>query len=349
VTLALGGHRAVASDNNGRDETAYEPSDEIAGFSIGDAVNESDEDDDVGIWDGDDVDTGIDDPWDVASDPVSLLLSDTTTARRIARLVERRIPELDDWELPGVLALLRVSLLVAAGGGWDDTAWPAVVACLLDSLRPAVSGEELEPSRQAAATVGLAALASRIDDWQLPSESRTWFEKARSVLALNTDALDAKLVAHYAADLHLGLGPLLATDAVLDAAEFLIADEPLARVAEGLSERYPGIRLAAARLLELETSGTPRTIVLRLLAQCSEYAPLAVRLLSSGGELYAAWRPKRLLLQYQRGEGSGMEYQLPIGPGAYSAQPLPTPIRSWSGPMPKELRRELIDEQLLES
>jgi hypothetical protein len=350
VTLALGGHRPDANHAADGDETATdEPSDRTIRPSIGDAVDETDEDDDVGTWDGHDVDTGVEDPWDVTGDPVSLLLSDTATARRIAKLVERRMQELDDWELPGVLALLRVSLLVAAGGGWDDIVWPTVVAGLLDSLKPAGSGEELEPSRQAAAAVGLAALASQIDDWDRPSELRAWFEEARRVLALDAEALDARLVAHYAADLHLGLGPQLTPDAVLDAAEFLIASEPLARVAEGLAQRYPGVRLVAPRLLELKASGNPQAMVMRLLSQCSEYAPVAVRLFGSDGELFAVWRPKRLLLQYQRGGGRGSEYQLPIGPGAYSGQPLPTPMRSWSGPVPADLRRELIDEGLLDS
>ena len=350
VTLALGSRRTAADHGDGDSgETVSDvPVGGETGLSAGDAADETDEDDDVGTWDGDDVDTGIDDPWDVTSDPVSLLLSDAVTARRMARMIKSRGAEADAWELPALLALLRVSLLVAAGGGWEDTVWPTAVADLLESLKLTKSDVELEPSRLAAAVVGLAALAAQIDDWAIPSDLRTWFEEIHGVLALDADGLDARLVTHYAADLYLGLGPQLTTEAVLDAAPFLIAGDPLARVAEGLAVHYPGIRIAAPRLLELKAAGTPQTIVLRLLSQCGTYAPIAVRLLTTDGELFAAWRPKHLLLQHQRKVARGAEYRLPIGPGAYATQSLPTPFRSWAGAMPAELRNELIDGGMLD-
>jgi len=350
VALALGGHRA-ATDIVEDDEmpTRDERDEGTPAPSLGDAVDESVEDDDVGTWDGEEVDIGIDDPWDIAHDPVSLLLADAVTARRIARLVERRLEELEQWQLPGVLALLRVSLLVAAGGGWDAETWPAVVACLLDSLKPAELDNELEASRQAAGTVGLAALASQIDSWEKPSELRTWFETLRAALAIDIPALDSRLIAHYTADLHLGLGQQLTADGVLDAADFLVTGSPLSRVAEGLADSYPGIRLAARRLLELEAAGTPRTIVLRLLAQCSEYAPIAVRLHTRDSTVFAAWRQKLLLLHYGERRGSrGAEYQLPIGPGTYAAQAFPPAVRSWTGAIPIVLQRELIEDGLLD-
>lgn len=82
-------------------------------------------------------------------------------------------------------------------------------------------------------------------------------------------------------------------DGVMDAADFLIAGSPLSRVAEGLADSYRGIRLAAPRLLELEATGTPHMIALRLLAQCSGNAPIAVRLHTRDSTMFAAWRQKQ--------------------------------------------------------
>jgi len=120
-------------------------------------------------------------------------------------------------------------------------------------------------------------------------------------------------------------------------------------VAEGLADTYRGIWLAAPRLLELEAAGTARTIVLRLLAQCSEYAPVAVRLRSRDSTLYGMWRQKCLLLQYEGQRGhKGYEYQLPIGPGVYATQALPPPVKSWTGAIPAALQLELVKDGLLD-
>jgi hypothetical protein len=186
--------------------------------------------------------------------------------------------------------------------------------------------------------------------WRLDTAARPCFEKLHAELALNASVVDSQLVAHYAVDLHLGLGTQLTLDGVLDAIEFLIDGSPLSRVAEGLADTYPEVRLAAPHLLELETSGTGRTIVLRLLAQCSEYAPLAVRARARDGTLYAAWRPKRLLLQYEdRPARRGYEYQLTIGPGIYATQSFPPPVKSWTGAIPAALQLELVTDGLLDS
>src|SRR5262249_59519620 len=97
--------------------------------------------------------------------------------------------------------------------------------------------------------------------------------------------------------------------------------------------------------LEWKPAGIPRTVVLRLLSRCNDYAPVAARLFTSDGELFGAWKPKRLLLQHEGRRGrSGAEYHLVTGPGAYMTHDaLPAPVRSWTGEIPAELRQELID------
>jgi hypothetical protein len=86
-----------------------------------------------------------------------------------------------------------------------------------------------------------------------------------------------------------------------------MANELLIRVVEDLAAHYRGVRIAAPRLLGVKAAGATQTIVLRLLSQYDTYAPVALRVLTSDGEL-------------------------------------PAPFRSWTGAMHAELQRELIWE-----
>jgi hypothetical protein len=136
VTLALDGHRTGGTLLS-VDEPGADPADDIGEVP-----------DDEDTWETDDLDTDGADPWSAENDPVSLLSHDQAAAGRLARLVERRMSDLDGWSLPALLALTRVTFLVAAGGGWPDDRWPAVLADMLAHLEPDLGGTpaELEPA-----------------------------------------------------------------------------------------------------------------------------------------------------------------------------------------------------------
>lgn len=191
ITLALGVRRGA--------DNLIVPDDEI-----GDWPNETDGDlpegDDLGASETGrgsisaviDADTGH-------ADPVTLLQADAVTATRLARSLERlsRSVELAGWSLPALLVLAKLTLIVAAGRGWATSGesagpWPDVLAAVLNRLRPDPAGfaGEVEESRHALATVGLAALATLVPDWDHPSAARSRFDRVRDRLELDPDWLD---------------------------------------------------------------------------------------------------------------------------------------------------------------
>lgn len=345
ITLALGRHgptplisedrildRAMDTDSAGPDRDAADPDDDTT-------------------WETDDESQlDISDHWSPEHDPVSLLRQDPVTAARLARRVELLTTRLDDWSLPALLALTKVALIIAAGDGWDADRWPDVLADLLAHLAPttAETAADLETSRYAAAVTGLAALADRVEDWDRPSEARTRFDRTRGLLGLHYEPLDDGLLEHYAADLDIGLGPNLTPAAIQDSAAILL-DDPLTRLVEDLRDRHPTVRLATPRLIEIEAP-TPGLIpLLRLLNRCSDYPPVAVRIHTPTGDVFAAWMPKVLVVQYdQVRRQHGAEYQLAVGLGAHTNGTLPRAVASWSGPLPAEMAERLRDQRLLE-
>ena len=317
-------------------------------ISIEDAWDES-ADDDVGDWDAEDAESDVYDPWANASDPVSVLAADATTARRLADLIDRRSENLDTWELPAVLALLRVALLVAAGGGWDDDEWARSVQLLLSRL--AATDDDAKATfntqRQAASVVSLAALATTVHDWTGRSEVSAGYAQLVDALDIDPDRVERALVEHYAADLHLGFGPQLSVDAIRDAIQFLVTSDLLERMVDDLEGEYPGIFRAASRLLKV-VAPNARGSAMRLLSRCSEAAPLAVFVDTGSETCLAAWIPKRLVLHQSRaGREWGAEYVLAIGPGAHVGGSLPRAHQQWVGPMPAHSLAELVGLGLL--
>jgi hypothetical protein len=343
ITLALGRRGPTLADADGR----------VFDTAVSDAPTSGaqDEDpDDESTWETDD-DAQLDstDPWAVDHDPVSLLRLNPATAARLGRRVERLVPELADWSLPALLVLTKVVLITAAGGGWPADQWPNVLAAALAHLGPDDDiAAELDDSRRAVALTGLAALANEVNNWDEPSDARTRFEAARAHLNLDARPVDEGLLEHTAGDLRIGLGPNLTAAAIRDATPFLLAS-PLARVAEAISDQYPSARLAAPRLIEV-AAPTPRlSLLLRLLSRCSDYAPVAVRLLMPTGSLLGVWSPKTLTLQYELAASShGADYHLTVGPGAHADGRLPRPSTRWTGPLSSGRADDLRREGLLD-
>jgi hypothetical protein len=112
VHMALGRARQHlgASAN---DETTVE-------VDLGDMVAET-SDDATGLFDLDDqqvnVDSGVLDPFGAVTNPVTALQSDPVTATRLARAIDALLLDTEGWNTVALLALLRVTLIVAAGGG----------------------------------------------------------------------------------------------------------------------------------------------------------------------------------------------------------------------------------------
>ncbi len=315
--------------------------------------------DDEGLFDTEtaETDTGVFDPLDAATDPVSTLVADPVTAAAIARRLTRRVRQLEGWSTPALLALLRVTLIVAAGGGWQpppslDAA--AVVARVLYHLVEAdeTDDDDLEAARDAGALVGLAALSAAIDSWEQHDDEPlvAGYEEIRSRAELDPVSIDQGRVAHFCADLDIGYGALLSTDGIMDAASFLAESNPLQRQVEALETELPNVRLAAPRLIEVHTGGNAQTAAMRLLTRCQHLAPIAVRVITPQGGVYAAWQPKTLTMQRTAGTGTAVNggvHQLAVGPGAHIGAPLPRAQERWSGPIPQHVRDQLSTEGLL--
>lgn len=343
VRLALGapGADAELADEDNTVSTAVDP---------GDAVAEVGEDDDAtGLFDDErpDVDTGILDPLDTAIDPVSALIADTVTAGRLARAIDNRLIDTDGWNAVALLALMRVTLIVAAGGGWPDrrdaAASTAHALELLTQAPPA--DDDVESSRRAAVLVALAVIAASVERWDAPDNpTATAFERCRARAELPPDNLDPLRVGHYAADLDIGFGSMLTTDSVLEAARFLLTSTPVERAAESLAIDYPDLSLEGPRLLRIETARNPYTAAMRLLTRAAHLAPVAARASGPAGEVYVAWRPKTLVVQRASASGTptaGGTYQLTVGPGAHTETPPRAVSSQWQGPLPEELAGEL--------
>lgn len=345
VQLALGrvGH------NNG------EPA-ESQGFDPGDVVDESDIDDDgTDLFDDekDHADTDLRDPFADARDPVTTLLADPVTATRLAHRIDALVTETADWPPGALLALLRVTLLVAAGGGWPTTkrATESVGSVLRQVVNTPPEDDDVETARQAGILVGLAILASVIERWDSSTDNLVkTFEECRSLAAVSPENIDHDRVAHYAADLDIGLGAALITDSVLDAATFLLTFTPIQRATETLSYEHRDLELTAPRMLHTRATGDPYVTAMRLLTRVEHLAPVAVHATGPNGGVYAAWRPRKLLLQRFAKNGTptaGRQHQLTIGPGAHTGTPPSTPLRAWNGPLPPELAQELHQAHLL--
>ncbi|UOY00279.1 hypothetical protein [Blastococcus sp. PRF04-17] len=320
-------------------------------------MSEVGEDDDAtSLFDDDDdeVDTGILDPLDATGDPVSALIADSVTAGRLARAIDKRLTDTEGWSLVALLALLRVTLIVAAGGGWPDRLDAAdAVADVLDRVlqAPPTADEDVEASRRAAVLVALAVVATAVERWDEPDDPfAADFERYRSRAALIASEVDAERVAHYAADLDIGFGSMLTADSVLDSASFLLTSTAVERAAEALTLDYPGLRVAAPRLLRIPTATNPYTAAMRLLTRAAHLAPIAVHAGGPMGEVYAAWRPKALVLQRGSAVGTptaGGVHHLVVGPGAHTTTTPRSASRKWHGPLPTDLALELADAGLL--
>ncbi|XRQ09240.1 hypothetical protein ACN3XK_74395 [Actinomadura welshii] len=347
VQLALG----HASHDNG------EPA-ERQGFDPGDVVDEGDSDDDgANLFDDvkDQVDTGLRDPFAATGDPVTRLLADPITAARLARRIDALVPETAAWPTGALLALLRVTLLVAAGGGWPTSkrAAESVGAVLRQVVNAPPEDDDVESAWKAGILVGLAVLASATERWDSSTDNLVkTFEECRSLAAASPENIDHDRVAHYAADLDVGLGAALLTDSVCDAATFLLTFTPIERAIETLSYEHRDLELTTPRMLHTGATGDPYVTAMRLLTRVAHLAPVAVHATGPNGGVYAAWRPRNLLLQRFTKNGTptvGRQYQLTIGPGAHTATPPTTPLRTWNGSLPPELEQELHQANLLPS
>ncbi|MGY1786674.1 hypothetical protein [Geodermatophilus sp. SYSU D00698] len=321
----------------------------------GDAVSEYDENDDASLLGDDepDVDTGLLDPLQQATDPVSTLLADPITAARLARSIARRVPQAADWGPVALLGLLDLTLIVAAAGGWPDRERAAdAVGDVLDLVLDAPAGDDDVQAACAAATlVALAVLASVVDDWDDPDDSAAAaYERRRLRARLTPEAIDPDRVAHYAADLANGLGRLLTVDAILDAAEHLLTTSTADRVLEGMLRQDDGLQRPVRRLLQVEAPRSPYPTAMRLLSRIAHLHPIAVLATGPAGTVHAAWSSQTLLLQRSTPTGtpiSGSQHRLPVGPGAYTTSPPPTALRRWHGPIPDDLAAHLRSHELI--
>jgi hypothetical protein len=321
------------------------------GFDPGDVVDETDSDDDgIDLFDGEkERDTGLDDPLAASGDPVSRLLTDPFTAARLARRIDALIPQTAGWSLGALLALMRVTLLVAAGGGWPTS--DSVGAALLQVAGAAREDDDVEAARRAAALVGLAVLATEIERWDDSSDPLVArFERCRLLAAVDPVEIDEDRVAHYAADLHVGFGATLTIDSLRDAASYLLTSSPVERATETLVTDYRDLTLAAPRLLRVECTGNPYGAAMRLLTRVAHLAPVAVHAAGPKGGAYVVWQPKELIMQRFAADGIaviGSRHRLAVGPGAHIEIPPPGPLQTWRGPLPSDLAAALHEADLL--
>ncbi|HWG99184.1 MAG TPA: hypothetical protein VNV66_07640 [Pilimelia sp.] len=343
VRLALG---RVDHDNG---EAAQDE-----GLDPGDVVDETDSDDDgIDLFDDEDHDTGLRDPLAGSEDPVTRLLTDPITAARLAARIDTLVPQTADWHAGALLALMRVTLLVAAGGGWPtpEHAAEAVGAVLRLLTEPAQGDDDVEAARRAAVLVGLAVLAAAVERWDDSANTLVEaFEQCRSLAAINPADIDYDRLAHYAADLDIGFGATLMTDSLLDATTFLLTSTPIERATETIRDEYRNLALAAPRLLRIQSTGNPYGAAMRLLTRLAHLAPVAVHADSPKGGVYAAWQPKTFILQRFATSGtpiSGSRHRLAIGPGAHTETPPGAPLDTWRGALPPDLLEHLQKSTLL--
>jgi len=321
------------------------------GFDPGDVVDETDSDDDgVDLFDdGKERDTGLGDPLAASGDPVSRLLTDPFTAARLARRIDALMPQTAGWSPGALLALMRVTLLVAAGGGWPAS--NSVGAVLLQVAGAAREDDDVEAARRAAVLVGLAVLAAEIERWDDSSDPLVeWFERCRILAAVDPAEIDEDRVAHYAADLHIGFGATLTIDSLLDAAPYLLTSSPVERATETLVTEYRDLALAAPRLLRLQCIGNPYGAAVRLLTRVAHLAPVAVHAAGPKGGVYVVWQPKELIMQRFAANGTavtGSRHRLSVGPGAHIEIPPSGPLQTWRGPLPSDLAAGLHEADLL--
>ena len=266
------------------------------GLDPADVVDETDNDDDgIDLFDDEDHDMGLRDPLGLADDPVTRLLADPITAARLATKVDALVPQTADWHAGALLALTRVTLLVAAGGGWStpERAAESVGSVLLQLAGAARGDEDVEAARRAAVLVGLAVLAATVERWDDSANKLVeTFERCRSRAAVNPADIDHDRLAHHAADLHIGFGTTLTADSLLDATTFLLTSTPIERATETLSDEYRDLALAAPRLLRIQSNGNPYGPAMRLLTRLAHLAPVAVHAVGPKGGVYAAWQPR---------------------------------------------------------
>jgi hypothetical protein len=288
---------------------------------------------------------------------------DPTVLRSVARRIDRCCQDLDGWNTPAKLGLLRLYYFVLSNPStWEDNYWPEPLARMLARLTPDPPwGPETEAARQAAAVTGLALLncawreASSVhteedEEWPGVAELGQAFHGCRALAAIDADRVDLELVEEYAGTLSDRFGILMRPDSIAEAIEWLAQASPLAHRVEDLDRdiAVAALTLSGTRTIEARTSADPWNVAMRVLDGCKDLTPVAVRVNAGNRWLGAVLLPdKRLLAQEQGARVTrGSEYQIAVAPAAHLRARPPNRRRTWEGLAPDDVRELLSTHSL---
>jgi hypothetical protein len=273
--------------------------------------------------------------------------------------VDRRCSDLEGWNTPSLLALLRLFFeLLGTGVPWYHGTWPDTLDNILTRLTPEPAwGADTEAARQAGVLTGLALLHDAWEEiitnydpshphWPQFAGIGRLLDERRTGSALTPDEINPDLVEAYTAPLTERFGDHLQPANVLELAEWLGAT-PLEFLVSQIRPSFPGLDLAAVDATTVSVTGPkdadPWTVTMRVLDECKELAPVTVHSRFDSRLLSAAWLPgKRLLVQERIGPVErGAEYRVAVAPAAHLRHRPPNRLRNWNGAPPDDIREYL--------
>ena len=229
---------------------------------------------------------------------------------QIERFIDQRIAEFDSSETPDPdpvvhLVAIRLILLFAARGVWlRGEEWRDRLLRLVGALDRPAPDDDWETSAASLAALSVSVVDASLRGPRADAVIRSARERVVQTVGYLTLAVDGDRIAHYAEGLSSSFRYAADVETVLDLAERINNDDPLARAAASLVE--DGVHAEVrSRVLVFESSiGDPKTQALRQLSKLTEASPIGVYVGEKSRWALALWGDRHLFV-VQPGANAG--------------------------------------------
>jgi hypothetical protein len=220
--------------------------------------------------------------------------------QRFRRFFERLADAGADYTAVGRLLAVRVILRGASGGYWNDPQdWAPVVAKAIRGLARLGGVRDEERAAVASlAAVGLAVLHSQVPRFSVHDPLLILYESTRQVIDSLLVTVDPDLVARFADELVLGIGPAVEPAAIEALIETLQHPTPIDEAVRVLDDEWGIAAQRRGKIIELleGVRRDPLVAALRAVGLAQAAAPVAARASTPTVTVTIAWQPPHLVV-----------------------------------------------------
>ena len=249
------------------------------------------DDDDVGGLEDDDADEAAEDEPQAVALSSSLNHATEEARRRFRAVAEKVVRRWADPEPHERLLALRLVLVLVAAGAWStsDDSWADLVLDATSNLETGLDVADYEEAAGSLAALGLSVVQSVLPPQGLtPLRSR--FERTAGKVAHLLVGATKERIAAYATGLEQRFPASSDPVMVMERAEKLIEDDPLADAVERLMDQDLDVT-ADGRVVRLDRAASePLLSACRVLAETDEVSPLVIQAPGKNGWATLLWR-----------------------------------------------------------